>query len=84
MPQKTISLPEKVYYKLKEKKKRNETFPELILRLLDAEDEREKIGDIMDLAGAFGDDSEEWEKISCELYLDRLRPSHRNGVEFEE
>ncbi len=31
----------------------------------------------MDLAGAFAENSEEWERIEQELYKDRLRPSNR-------
>ncbi|MHA1683581.1 MAG: antitoxin VapB family protein [Promethearchaeota archaeon] len=84
MPQKTISLPEEIYHKLKKRKGRNETFPELIERLLNEQKEKEKIGNIMDLAGAFGDDSDEWEQIENELYKDRLRPSSRKGSIFED
>ena len=83
MTQKTISLPEEIYFKLKEKKKKNETFPDLISRLIDEDNVREKKHVIMDLAGAFGEDSDEWEKIEKELYEDRLRPSNRKGLSFD-
>ena len=83
MTQKTISLPEKLYYKLKAKKKAAETFPDLISRLIEEAEMKEKAHKIMDLAGAFGDDSDEWEKIEKELYEDRLRPSHRKGLTFD-
>ena len=83
MTQKTISLPEDLYFKLKAKKKKAETFPDLISRLIEETDRKEKTHKIMDLAGAFGDDSNEWEKIEKELYEDRLRPSHRKGLSFD-
>jgi len=76
MKYKTISLPEEIYSKLKSKIRKNETFPDLIQRLLNDEEKREEEHKIMDLAGAFGDNSEEWEKIEKELYKDRLRTSN--------
>ncbi len=84
MPQKTISLPEETYFKLKKRKKQDETFPDVIERLLNEDKEREKIGSIMDLAGAFDDDSDEWETIERELYKDRHKSSARNEIDFEE
>lgn len=84
MGQKTISLPSDIYFKLKEKKKEGETFPDLITRLIDEDDERSNSHSIMDLAGAFGEDSAEWDKIENELYADRLRPSSRKKISFEE
>jgi predicted CopG family antitoxin len=84
MGQKTISLPSEVYFKLKDKKKSGETFPDLIKRLIDEDDKRIQTHSIMDLAGAFGDESDEWEKIEKELYEDRLRPSSRKKISFEE
>ena len=83
MTQKTISLPEEIYFKLKSKKRKNETFPDLIQRLLNDEEKREENHKIMDLAGAFGENSEEWEKIEQELYKDRLRPSSRKAITFD-
>jgi predicted CopG family antitoxin len=73
MTQKTISLPEELYDRLKNKKKKNETFPELIRRLLSEEEKIKKTRNIDDLAGAFGDTSEEWDDIENEIYKDRLR-----------
>ena len=43
----------------------------------------EKNHKIMDLAGAFRENSEEWEKIEKELYKDRLRPSNREVIIFD-
>ena len=68
MTQKTISLPEDLYFKLKAKKKKAETFPDLISRLIEEADRKEKTHKIMDLAGAFGDDSNEWEKLSRNVH----------------
>ena len=84
MGQKTISLPSEVYFKLKDKKKNGETFPDLIKRLIDEDDESIQKHSIMDLAGALGDESDEWVKIEKELYEDRLRPSSRKKISFEE
>ncbi len=83
MIQKTISLPEDLYLKLKAEKGKTETFPDLIKRLLYEEEVRKKKHHISDLAGAFGEDSEEWIKIEEELYNDRLRPSSRKGISFD-
>ncbi len=44
----------------------------------------EKNHKIMDLAGAFGDNSDEWEKIEKELYKDRLQPSNREVIIFDD
>ncbi|MHA1612153.1 MAG: antitoxin VapB family protein [Promethearchaeota archaeon] len=63
MGQKTISLPSELYFQLKDKKKQGETFPDLINRLIDKDTERIKSHSIMDLAGTFGEESDEWEKI---------------------
>ncbi|TFH26288.1 MAG: hypothetical protein E4G98_07220 [Promethearchaeota archaeon] len=83
MTQKTISLPADVYHLLKSKKKKSETFPDLIKRLIAEEEKREQSHKIMDLAGAFGENSEEWDNIEKELYADRLRPSARSEITFE-
>ncbi len=83
MKYKTISLPEEIYSKLKSKIRKNETFPDLIQRLLNDEEIREEKHKIMDLAGAFGDNSKEWEKIEKELYKDRLNIKSRNFYVFE-
>ena len=74
MTQKTISLPEDVYQKLKAEKRKNETFPQLILRLI----KKQKINESIDkFAGIFKEDSEEWGKIEEMIYDDRLRTSRR-------
>lgn len=83
MTQKTISLPEDLYLKLKQKKGNSETFPELLERLLGEEESREKRHKIKDLEGAFGEESDEWELIKKELYNDRLRPASRKEIIFE-
>ncbi|MHA1233236.1 MAG: antitoxin VapB family protein [Candidatus Helarchaeota archaeon] len=75
MGQKTISLPEDVYEKLKSEKRDDESFSQLILRLLKKD---RKLIPIEALAGAFEEDSSEWERIEQFLYNDRLKPSERN------
>ena len=72
MTQKTIALPEELYDRLKTRKKKNETFPELIQRLLMEEEKNKMDRNIDDLEGAFGDTSEEWDSIEKEIYQNRL------------
>jgi predicted CopG family antitoxin len=83
MPQKSISLPEKIYLKLKQKKGPTEKFPDLIERLLNEEDSREQRHHIDDLEGAFGDDSDEWEQIKEELYKDRMKKDSRPVISLD-
>ncbi|MHA1132447.1 MAG: antitoxin VapB family protein [Candidatus Helarchaeota archaeon] len=81
MTQKTISLPEDVYEKLKAEKRENESFAQLILRLLKQEKSKTPIEP---LAGIFEKDSSEWEEIERNLYNDRLRYSQRDDNFIEE
>ncbi len=64
----TISLPKDVYLKLKEMKRDNETFADLILRLLKKEMPSPPIEL---LAGVFSKEADEWAEIEKELYSDR-------------
>ncbi|TFF98065.1 MAG: hypothetical protein EU547_02565 [Promethearchaeota archaeon] len=75
MTEKTISLPEDVYEKLKAEKRGNESFAQLILRLLKQEKNKTSIEQ---LAGIFEEDSSEWEEIEKKIYNDRLRFSQRD------
>ena len=84
MTQKTLSIPEDLYFKLKAKKRNNETFPDLLDRLLQEDSVLEKKRNIMELAGAFGDQSDEWEKIEEKLYKDRLHPSSRKPLRLDD
>ena len=81
MTQKTISLPEDVYDKLKAEKRENESFAQLILRLLKQEKSKTPIEP---LAGIFEQESSEWEEIEKKLYTDRLRSSQRDENFIEE
>ncbi len=72
MAQKTISLPEDVYLELKKQKRKDETFPDLIRRLIQREKQRDK--DLDKLAGALAED-DEWDAILEDLYNDRQRPA---------
>ncbi len=76
MTQKTISLPEEIYNKLKAQKKKRETFPDLILRLIKDKPHTDP-EPIESFFGAFEDDSDEWEKIEKKLYDKRNRSSGR-------
>ena len=80
MTQKTISLSEEAYNKLKKSKKKNESFSKTILRILGKQDN----SDIMSLAGAFNENSDEWEKIEKILYKNRIDESDLDKEEIEE
>lgn len=79
--QKTISLPDDVYKKLKEEKKDDESFAQLILRLLKKEVTQSQIEP---LAGVFAKEADEWAEIEKTLYSDRLRQSERGMDSIEE
>ena len=72
MTQKTIALPEDVYLELKKQKRKDETFPDLIRRLIQRGKKRDK--DLDSLAGALAEDNE-WDAIVEDLYNDRQRPA---------
>ena len=72
MPNKTISLPEETYYALKKEKRKGETFPELISRLLKQKNEKEE--KLESLAGSLKEDNE-WDQIINEIYKDREKPA---------
>ncbi len=80
MTQKTISLSEKAYNELKKNKKKDESFSKTILRILGNRDN----SDVMSLAGAFNEKSEEWEKIENILHKNRLDDRDLDTEELEE
>ncbi len=83
MTQKTISLPEDVYLSLKRKKQENETFSDVIFRLLE-QDKGKKDSDISKFFGMLEEDEDgEWDNIEKELYSERLRPSKRKEFILE-
>ncbi|TFF87192.1 MAG: hypothetical protein EU549_05185 [Promethearchaeota archaeon] len=75
MKEKTILLPEDMCEKLKAEKRENESFAQLILRLLKQGKNKTPIEQ---LAGIFEDESSEWEEIEKKIYGDRLRFSQRD------
>ncbi len=83
MTQKTISLPENLYDRLKAKKKPGENFPDVISRLLDQEESHQK-PPITKFFGILGENSEEWDKIEEELYANRSRTSDRERLDLDE
>jgi len=72
MTNKTISLPEDLYDKLKKQKRKGESFPELIDRLIKERKSRKQ--QLEALAGSLIED-EEWDDILQEIYEDRKRPA---------
>lgn len=72
MKNKTISLPEDIYNRLRMKKKKGESFPELIDRLI--KERKTKKEQLENLAGSLKED-EEWDQILKEIYEDRKNPA---------
>jgi len=72
MKNKTISLPEDLYEKLKRQKKKGESFPELIDRLI--KEKKSKKQQLEALAGVFKEDNE-WDQILNDIFEDRKRPA---------
>jgi len=71
MTQKTVSLSEEAYEKLRRAKKEGESFSQLILRLID----RRTDLPILEFAGAFEESSKEWELIEKQIYERRKEKS---------
>ncbi|MHA1732109.1 MAG: antitoxin VapB family protein [Promethearchaeota archaeon] len=73
MVQKTISLSESVYTRLKARKKPGESFSDLILRLLNTKDPHR--GESLEkFFGTLEEEHEgEWDEIMGQLYEDRLK-----------
>ncbi len=69
---KVISLSNDAYAKLKAIK-RDRSFSELVIDLT----EKRKKKNILDFAGAFADNKDEWEKIKKMIYEDRKRAKLR-------
>lgn len=74
MTQRTISLNENAYKKLKKKKRNNESYSDLIIRLVDEEDRKEKEDIFLKFAGVFEDDAEYWSSV--EEKITKNRNSH--------
>ncbi len=78
MVQKTISLTPEAYKRLKSKKKTNESFSELIDRLLDYKKDRTDKAEFKSFAGVLAED-DEWDEI--EETLEQARQTPRKMVE---
>lgn len=66
---KVISLSDDAYSRLKALK-RDRSFSEIVVELVE---NKRKNRNIMDFAGAFKDNAEEWKEIEKKIYLDRER-----------
>lgn len=78
MVQKTISLTPETYKRLKTKKKQNESFSELVDRLLDFKKDPNDEEDFKSFAGVLAED-DEWDKI--EKILEEARQIPRKSLE---
>lgn len=76
MTQKTISLPEDIYLALKKLKRKEESFAELIARLVQEKQTNEN--NMEKLAGCLKED-DEWDQILEDIYEDRKKPARLNG-----
>ena len=76
MTQKTISLPEDIYLALKKLKRKEESFAELIARLV--QEKQTKENNMEKLAGCLKED-DEWDQILEDIYEDRKKPARLNG-----
>lgn len=76
MTQKTISLPEDIYLALKKLKRKEESFAELIARLV--QEKQTKENNMEKLAGCLKEDNE-WDQILEDIYEDRKKPARLNG-----
>jgi len=79
MTQKTISLPEKLYQKLKSKKKSSETFSKLIQRLIHEEENSKDLNSFQSFAGVL-EDNDEWDDI--EIQLRKMRQIPRKSLDI--
>ena len=71
MYQKTISLNEKTYKKLRKIKGPTETYSDLILRLCDLQEKVDEEDILLKYAGAFKDNAAQWEDIAREIQHNR-------------
>ena len=78
MVQKTISLTPETYKRLKTKKKQNESFSELVDRLLDLKKDTNDEEDFKSFAGVLAED-DEWDKI--EKILEKARQIPRKSLD---
>ena len=73
MTQKTISLNEKAYKRLRKFKRDKESYSDLIIRLCDTQENEEKEDILLKYMGLFKDHSDDWEKVEKEIQKERDR-----------
>ena len=79
MTQKTISLPQDVYNQLKRLKDQDESYGELVMRLINEHEKKPGDVAIESFASAFGDeDSDDWGEIERILYQKRRFSTSRD------
>ncbi len=79
MGQKTISLNEKAYKKLKKLKKEGESYSDLVLRLCTSEEKTDEEDILLKFIGAFKGDALYWEKV--EQQIQKNREAHLTSEE---
>ncbi|HME55514.1 MAG TPA: antitoxin VapB family protein [Candidatus Lokiarchaeia archaeon] len=79
MTQKTISLPQDVYNRLKQLKDRDESYGDLLMRLINEHEKKPGDIEIESFASAFDDkDSDDWGEIERIIYQKRRFSSSRD------
>ncbi|MFX1259285.1 MAG: antitoxin VapB family protein [Promethearchaeota archaeon] len=73
MTQKTISLNEKAYKRLRKFKRDKESYSDLIIRLCDTQENKEKGDILLKYMGLFKNNSDDWEKVEKEIQKERER-----------
>jgi len=71
MTQKTISLNEKAYKKLKKFKKEKESYSDLIMRLCTTQEIEDKDDILLKYMGLFEDNSDYWKEVEKEIQKER-------------
>ena len=71
MTQKTISLNEEAYKRLKDLKRKKESYSDLILRLCTSQEKTRKEDFILKFIGVFKEDAGNWEKFSHQILKNR-------------
>jgi len=71
MTQKTISLNEKAYKKLKKYKKVKESYSDLIVRLCESQEKKVEEDFLLKYIGTFKDNDEYWEKFEDVIQNER-------------
>jgi predicted CopG family antitoxin len=84
MTQKTLSLPADVYERLKRMRENEESYGDLVMRLINEHEKKAEGITIESFAGTLNDeDSDDWGKIEKIIYQKRCFPANRD-IQFDD